>query len=96
MRFPIRVFKVKDQTMEPTLKIGQYVVVSGMLGDVKEGDVVMFRHPYRKANLIKRVRKIEKGKYFLVGDKNTPLGEDSREFGQIEPQDIIGKVVLGR
>lgn len=94
MRLPIRVFRVPDQTMEPTLKIGQYVVVSGAVTNVKEGDVVIFRHPYRGTSLVKRVRKIEKGRYFLVGDKNTPLGEDSREFGHIGPELIVGKVVL--
>ena len=82
--------------MFPLLKAGEEVLVDTnayhrCLPEI--GDLVIAWHP-RKDNLriIKRVAKIdEKGKYFLMGE-NSLESSDSRSFGFIGLQQIIGKV----
>lgn len=94
MRLPISLFKVPDSSMEPVLKRGQYLLVSGMIKGVSEGDLVVLKHPYRGLGMVKRVRKMEKNGYFVVSDKDIPTAEDSRHFGKVSSEHIVGKVLF--
>ncbi len=92
---PFAVFKVKDRSMEPTIKDGSYVLVSWLgyyIWNPKVGDIVVLRHPYRKILLLKRVTKVTSKGYFVTGD-NKKNSEDSRRFGPVGKDRIIGKVI---
>ncbi len=56
-------------------------------------DIILCEHPYRKDFLlIKKIEKIdEHGKFFVVG-VNTSSSTDSRSFGSIHRDAILGKV----
>ena len=141
-------YTIKGDSMDPTLKDGERVVVNIMgykIGDVKKGNVIVF-HANKKDNYVKRVigvpgdkvqykkdqlyingkkqdepylnynekRKqveyitgtfqvkdlanansksnvIPKDKYLVLGD-NREVSKDSRSFGLIDKDQIVGKV----
>lgn len=82
-------FKISGHSMEPTIHEGDKVLVLAFL-KVKKGDVVAFR--YNTKVLIKRVKNIKGDVYELKGD-NTRDSLDSKQFGEVSKNDIIGKVV---
>ena len=57
-------------------------------------DVVLARHPYKTGvHIIKRISHItNEGRYFVVGD-NLLESSDSRSFGPLNLQQILGKVM---
>jgi len=93
---PIARFKIEDRSMEPALKSGDYVFVNKLayvFGNPSKGDVVVLRHPEEKGKfLIKRVSLVTNSdKYYVAGD-NKSFSQDSRHFGSIKKDLIIGKV----
>mgnify|MGYP001603666723 FL=1 len=83
--------------MEPTIKNGQSVLASSLpyfFSKPKMGDIVVFRKNERV--LMKRITKIDQSddgkKYFVKGD-NEKDSMDSKRFGWISKNDIIGKVI---
>lgn len=88
-----RGFIVEGNSMSPTFENGTAVLVKNTK-KIKKGDVVLVRHPYKKSvKILKRVAEIsDDGKFNLVGD-NPSESSDSRSFGLIAPEDVIGKVV---
>ncbi len=81
--------------MSPTLKYGDTVLVnklSFLLKPPKKGGIVAVRDPRDGKILIKRISKIENGEYFVLGD-NKKESTDSRKFGMLDRQSIIGKVI---
>lgn len=82
--------------MSPTLISGQIVVVnrlSYLFSKPKNGDIIAVKDPRDKKFLIKRITKISMDKYFVEGD-NKKHSTDSRVFGMIGKQDIVGKVIV--
>lgn len=83
--------------MEPTISQGQTVLVSAvpyLFSKPKIGDIVAFKK--NEKVFIKRINKIDPSadgeKYFVSGDnKNDSF--DSRRFGWITKENILGKVV---
>lgn len=57
------------------------------------GDLVVATHPHQdKLTIVKRVSVIDgDGKCFLTGD-NLSVSTDSRQWGAIATQDLLGKV----
>ena len=92
----IRIMKVTGESLSPFFQQGDFVIVLDrrcLLGKVKAGDVVVFRHPiYGK--LIKRIKDITptEGELFVVGTH--PESTDSRTFGLIPRRWLIGKVIF--
>jgi nickel-type superoxide dismutase maturation protease len=85
--------KIVGHSMEPEIKNGTTVLATSLFywfKNPKIGDIVAFRDAGEI--LIKRITKVSKGKYFLTGD-NQKDSLDSREFGFISKQKIIGKVI---
>jgi phage repressor protein C with HTH and peptisase S24 domain len=78
--------------MWPVLDPGQ-IVVAMRRGKYEAEDVVLIMHQGREK--IKRIRSLEGEKFDVRGD-NPSQSTDSRHFGLIDKQDIIGKVVLPR
>ncbi|MBV7333053.1 nickel-type superoxide dismutase maturation protease [Chloroflexi bacterium TSY] len=91
-----RLFRVSGVSMQPTLKPGTLVFIdeSAYIHSLPAPrDIVIARHPYqRNLNMLKRVQSVDKeGRCFLISDNPTE-GTDSRTFGAIRVDRIIGKV----
>ena len=78
--------------MLPTLADGDKVLIDAK-GYLAVGDVVMAQHPYKSdVKIIKRVSDIaDDGRLTLTGD-NPAESTDSRAFGTVSLESIIGKV----
>ncbi|MBI2005539.1 MAG: signal peptidase I [Candidatus Aenigmarchaeota archaeon] len=96
--FPIMRFKIEDRSMEPAFKSGDYVIVNKLayiFRNPSKEDVIVFRHPKEKNKfLIKRISLVTNSdEYFVVGD-NKNFSQDSRHFGPIKKDLIIGKFLF--
>jgi nickel-type superoxide dismutase maturation protease len=88
-----RIFKVAGNSMVPTLKDGDAVMISAR-SSIALGDIVLAQHPYKQSvKMLKRVASIdENGRYALAGD-NPDESTDSRTFGTVSIEYIHGKAV---
>lgn len=81
--------------MAPSLAAGERVLVnraSYWLRSPRPGDVVVVRDPREPSRLlVKRIERVEDGRYVLYGD-NASASTDSRDFGAVERGLIVGKV----
>ena len=84
--------RVTGDSMSPCLKNGDEILIKKVV-NLKIGDVVLANHPFKQSvKILKRISEItEDGKYFLVGD-NLIESTDSRTFGTISLNEILGKV----
>ena len=89
-------FKVKEQSMEPSFKEGDFVLVDRMsyfFSKPRVGHIVVAKHPHHsKMLLLKRIVKEEGDRYWLQGD-NSLVSSDSRQFGWVKKPFLIGKVI---
>ena len=82
--------------MSPTLAPGQMILVnrlSYLFAKPQKGDIIAVTDPRDKKILIKRITQVKLDKYFVEGD-NKKHSTDSRVFGMIGKQDIVGKVIV--
>ena len=90
-----RRFRVNGASMLPMLKEGEEVLVDVQAYEAalpQVGDIVVAQHPYKKIKLIKRVAEVLKdGRFVLKGD-NLAESSDSRDFGAVSLEQIIGRV----
>ena len=81
--------------MESTISEGDLVIykkINPKKLDLEVGDIVIASHPQIKNKLIiKRIHQIYQNKFILRGD-NTLSSTDSRDWGLIKLDLIIGKV----
>lgn len=84
----------EGESMNPTLRGGEVVLVDREVPRVDIGDIVVVKHPVEQdSELIKRIQRInEHGHFFVVGD-NLEDSNDSRHFGAVKREYIKGKVV---
>lgn len=90
--FPFGLIKISGESMVPTYKSGQFVLVSPIpyfFAKPKVGDVVVVKIYNRR--IIKRIEKIAAQNYFIVGD-NEKASTDSRTFGCVTTTMILAKV----
>lgn len=90
MTFPLKRFTVSGNSMLPTLKPGQDVLVSCWFNKYRIGDIVVIRHESKE--VVKRISKIDDRRIFVEGD-NKIESTDSRKFGWIDKKDISGKLI---
>jgi len=87
-------YKILGHSMEPLLKNGDVILISGLLylfKNPKINDIVAFKEKNGEV-LIKRIKEVKNGKLFVSGDnKNDSL--DSKDFGYISKEFIIGKLI---
>jgi nickel-type superoxide dismutase maturation protease len=85
-------YRVEGDSMTPTLKPGEQVLVDEN-AEPKAGDIVIARHPFKTGvDMVKRIREINKnGNFFLISD-NLDGSSDSRSFGAVSSDLILGKV----
>jgi nickel-type superoxide dismutase maturation protease len=88
--FPLQRFTVQESSMLPGIKSGSDVLVFKWLKPHVSDVVVAW---YDDRFIIKRVKDIKDGNYFLIGD-NDQESTDSRHFGMINRHNILGKVIL--
>lgn len=96
MKLPLVRFRVKDRSMEPALREGSSVLVNRwayLLRGPAVGDLVVAKHPTEERFLVKRVAEVEPDGCFLLGD-NEEHSVDSREFGRVGNDLIVGKVLF--
>lgn len=79
--------------MEPTHRHGELVLIDPSIRDLDPGDVCVARNPETGGTVIKRVR--SRGDHtFALGSDNPTAGRDSRHFGSVGRDAIIGKVTI--
>ncbi len=79
--------------MEPTLSAGDVVLVK-MSVTPMVGDVVIAQHPHSGIEIIKRVESISETGVFVRSDNPDDLDvSDSRIFGELSPDLVVGTVV---
>lgn len=92
--FPFSIFRVEDHSMKPNFNEGDYVVISRWYKKPKSGDVIVFSDKESGRHMIKRIERIDNFDYiFVVGD-NSEESVDSRSFGAISNNSIVGKVIF--
>lgn len=92
--FPFSRFTVSGNSMYPTLKPSQSVISSNwhyFFKRPKKGDIVVLKQKGRF--IVKRLQKVSDRHIFVVGD-NLNESTDSREYGVIDKNNLIGKVVI--
>jgi nickel-type superoxide dismutase maturation protease len=91
----LKMIRVTGVSLSPIYRDGDYVLVVTIpffLSRIRVGDIVVFRQEYYGL-MIKKVEEItENGNmFFVVGTHQDST--DSRRFGQVMRQDILGKVL---
>ncbi|MBI2036436.1 nickel-type superoxide dismutase maturation protease [Candidatus Microgenomates bacterium] len=89
-------FVVSGHSMEPNFQEGQTVLVSYLpylFRPPKISDVVVIKDPRSRRLLLKRITNTKSKKYFVAGD-NPKSSTDSRTFGSINKENILGKVIF--
>src|SRR5262245_57339136 len=91
--WPLRRFRVQDTSMQPTLRPGDRLLVATWLAP-RQGDLVVLRDPDARARYaIKRVEALtERGEVVVRGD-NVNVSRDSRHFGPLPRDLIVGRAV---
>lgn len=89
-------FRVRGDSMWPSLPDGTLVVVDdrpGRLAQIRRGDIVVARHPFRRDTLlIKRVASVDPDSVVLHGDA-AHGSDDSRAWGPLSRDRLLGVVV---
>lgn len=89
-------FKVEGRSMEPTFPPGTTLLASSIpyiFIQPKITDVVVINDPRTGRLLLKRITKKGKNQFFVAGD-NPGSSTDSRTFGPISKEMIVGKVIF--
>ena len=80
--------------MLPTLKDGDIVFFKKYKNNksiLKNRQIVIFNHPFKNKNLIKRINLVNQNNIEVFGD-NIEFSEDSNNFGLVNKEKIIGLV----
>lgn len=89
-----KIFRVRGLSMHPTLSPGDYVVVDTRdAASVDLDCIVVAREPKAQTVVIKRVRSRGDSTVYL-GSDDPNVGTDSRQFGSVSTEDVIGPVTL--
>ena len=101
-RLPFRAFRtiaVSGNSMSPTYNDGDWLLLKSIVRvDAKRapgfiGKVVLVeRESYPGILLIKRVKRVDGNQIWVEGD-NSDASTDSRQWGAITPEEIVGMVL---
>jgi len=87
--------QVTGESMLPTVEPGDIVLIDTkayLKSTPQISDIVLARHPYKDLSIIKRITDITPEGRLILRSDNPQVGSDSRQFGTISPQRLIGKV----
>lgn len=92
----LRLLKVRGNSLCPDFLEGDYVLSAKVpfpAGRIRAGDVIVFRQPGYNTLMIKRVDQVlDQGKSFRV--RGTQIDStDSRDFGPVARDHLIGRVI---
>lgn len=90
MKVPISRFTINGNSMVPTLKPGQDVLTLNWFIKPKRGDIVIVKKDGKE--MVKRVQSVHDREVFVEGD-NVDKSTDSRHFGPVKMDQIVGKVI---
>jgi len=88
-------FVVYGDSMRPAFVPGDELrvsIIAYRLRLPRVGDAVVVRDPRTGRLVLKRIKRLEGAGYFVLGD-NPEASTDSREFGVVYKDEIVGKVV---
>ncbi len=85
-------FIVSGNSMSPLLHDGD-VVYTKKSAEIEVSEIVVVQHPFRKKYIIKQVTAIH-GDMLKLSGLNPEESEDSRTFGYIPKNDILGVVMM--
>lgn len=96
LHFPwLRAVVVSGESMTPALQPGDCLLVRIAAARVRVGDVVVARHPaVHDLLLVKRIARCDDAGMWLLSDNAEAGLDDSRTFGAVRGEAIIGKVLL--
>lgn len=83
---------VRGCSMEPTI-VDLDMIIVYRLGKAKPGDIVVAKAPDPLGLVAKRVADIQGDSVYLLGD-NRNNSHDSRHFGPVSRDDIVGVIIL--
>ena len=95
--FPAALHTVSGTSMYPRIQPGQVVIVNRyayFFSQPEINDVLVFRQPDSGRLMIKRVSAIADGPVYYVTGDNSQESLDSRHFGVLTRDTIIGRVEL--
>jgi nickel-type superoxide dismutase maturation protease len=81
--------RVVGNSMSPKLEPGQLLVATPLFRRLRPGQVVIIDHDGKQK--VKRIERVTNNKVFVIGD-NLPLSTDSRHFGWLHHNQVIGRV----
>jgi nickel-type superoxide dismutase maturation protease len=91
---PILKFRIQEESMTPKYNPNDLILVNKIAYQFKNpriGDEIAFKRPGGKV-YFKKITKIKSKGYFVEG-LNKKQSIDSRHFGLVKKEDIIGKVL---
>ena len=98
----ISYFKVKGQSMEPLCKEGDFVLLdtlSYLIFRPQSGDIVVLSHPQEDRLILKYVMRekvTEHRSFYWVEGLNKEGSSDSRSFGWVSREAVLGKALIIR
>lgn len=89
---PITRVRIVGLSMEPALRNGEWWLVRRTT-HVRAGEVALMVHPRRPdALIVKRLARRDPDGWWVLGD-NADASEDSRSFGAVPPDHVVGRVM---
>lgn len=91
----MRIIKVAGNSLSPSIQEGDYVLIgtNSFFFPIKINDTVVFNHP-QHGMMIKKVTGIQQNKKTIAVSGTHPRSVDSRHFGNIPLNSVIGKVLI--
>lgn len=94
MRMPFSRFVVAGESMLPALRPGDCLLLSRR-ARIGVGDLVVARRPHVEGLLlVKRAVRRGDGGWWLLSDNEAAGRDDSRAFGVLPDECVVGKVLL--
>ena len=89
---PFTRIRIVGPSMEPAMRSGDWWIVR-RTRRLRPGDAVLMAHPRRpEALVVKRLERRDPEGWWVLGD-NAEMSEDSRQFGTVPPDLIVGRLV---